>query len=47
MRWPMWVELTQRTDVREVVEISDMTITDTMVLIMIELLNYDPNLEIK
>lgn len=38
----------QRTDlVCEVTKISGMTITDIMALIMTELLNYDPNLEIK
>lgn len=40
--------LTQRTGfVCEVTDISGMTITDIMALIMIELLNYDPSLEIK
>lgn len=39
---------TRRADlVCEVTEILDMSITDIMALIMIELLNYDPNLEIK
>lgn len=39
---------TRRADlVCEVTEILDMPITDIMALIMIELLNYDPDLEIK
>lgn len=40
--------LIQRTDlVCEVTEIADMTITDIMALIMIELLNYELSLQIK
>lgn len=40
--------LIQRTDlVCEVIEIADMTITDIMALIMIELLNYELSLQIK
>lgn len=39
---------TRRADlVCEATEILDMPITDIMALIIIELLNYDPNLEIK
>lgn len=48
MKRPICVGLTQRTDlVCEVTEILDMTITDIMAVIMTELLNYDPSLEIK
>lgn len=48
MRRAVSVGLMHRTGfVCEVTKISGVTITDIMALIMIELLNYDPSLEIK